>query len=138
MLVLLYLVCDYFVLNYQHNMTNFSNVLDPNRPFFTFFIKILLKIYLQISKYDKNFMLLKWSVSNKLCSFMTFRQFNLKENSIQNFFKLVSYLDQMNCTKILLTNRKTFHFITFFYIHKKKVLDSRKFLTSGFRWIYMF
>ena len=29
-------------------------------------------------------------------------------------------------------------FITFFYIHKKKVLDLRKFSTSGFRWIYMF
>ena len=27
---------------------------------------------------------------------------------------------------------------TFFYIHKKKVLDVRKFSTSGFRWIYMF
>ena len=24
---------------------------------------------------------------------------------------------------------------TFFYLHKKKVLDSRKFSTSGFRWI---
>ena len=30
------------------------------------------------------------------------------------------------------------HFITFFYIHRKKVLDSRKFSTSGFQWIYMF
>ena len=29
------------------------------------------------------------------------------------------------------------HIFTFFYIHKKKVLDSRKFSTSGFRWIYM-
>ena len=29
-------------------------------------------------------------------------------------------------------------FITFFYMHKKKVLDSRKFSTSGFRWIWMF
>ena len=29
-------------------------------------------------------------------------------------------------------------FFTFFYIHKKKLLDSRKFLTSGFRWIYLF
>ena len=28
--------------------------------------------------------------------------------------------------------------ISFFYIHKKKVLDSRKFLTSGFRLIYTF
>ena len=27
----------------------------------------------------------------------------------------------------------TLFFFTFFYIHKKKVLDSRKFLTSGFR-----
>ena len=27
---------------------------------------------------------------------------------------------------------------TFCYIHKKKVLDSRIFSTSGFRWIYMF
>ena len=27
---------------------------------------------------------------------------------------------------------------TFFYVHEKKVLDSRKFSTSGFRWIYMF
>ena len=27
---------------------------------------------------------------------------------------------------------------TFFYIHKKKVLDSRKFSTDGFRWIDMF
>ena len=29
-------------------------------------------------------------------------------------------------------------FITFFYIHKKKILDSRKFSTSGFRCIHMF
>ena len=27
---------------------------------------------------------------------------------------------------------------TFFYIHEKKVLESWKFSTSGFRWIYMF
>ena len=32
----------------------------------------------------------------------------------------------------------TFYFITFFYIHKKRVLDSRKFSTCSFRWIYMF
>ena len=31
-----------------------------------------------------------------------------------------------------------FFFFTFFYIHKKKVLDSRKFSTTGFRWIDMF
>ena len=31
-----------------------------------------------------------------------------------------------------------FNIITFFYMHKKKVLDSQKFSTSGFRWIYMF
>ena len=30
------------------------------------------------------------------------------------------------------------HIFTFFYMHKKKVLDSQKFSTSGFRWIYMF
>ena len=29
-------------------------------------------------------------------------------------------------------------FFTFFYMHKKKVLDLRKFSTSGFGWIYMF
>ena len=29
-------------------------------------------------------------------------------------------------------------FFTFFYIHKKEVLDSWKFSTPNFRWIYMF
>ena len=29
-------------------------------------------------------------------------------------------------------------FFSFFYIHKKKELDSRKFSTFGFRWIDMF
>ena len=29
-------------------------------------------------------------------------------------------------------------FITFFYVHKKKVFYSQKFSTSGFRWIYIF
>ena len=29
-------------------------------------------------------------------------------------------------------------FITFFYVHKKKVFYSRKFSTSGFRWLCMF
>ena len=33
---------------------------------------------------------------------------------------------------------KIVQFYTFFYIHKKKVLDSRKFPTFGFSWIYMF
>ena len=28
-------------------------------------------------------------------------------------------------------------FFTFFYVHKKKALDSRKFSTSNFLWIYM-
>ena len=30
------------------------------------------------------------------------------------------------------------HFLFFFYIHKMKILDSRKLSTSGFRWIYIF
>ena len=35
-------------------------------------------------------------------------------------------------------NRDSNYLFTFFHMHKKKVLDLRKFSTSGFRWIYMF
>ena len=42
--------------------------------------------------------------------------------------------------KMLIMKKESFsfNFFTFFYTHKKKVLGSRKFSTSGFRWIYMF
>ena len=64
-----------------------------------------------------------------------------------NFFNVNTQIFQRN-RKVRLTNclETNFHNISFFLssfllssiIHKKKVLDSRKFLTSGFRWIYMF
>ena len=48
------------------------------------------------------------------------------------YIQIISF----RCTKKI--PRKAFFFFTFFYIHKKKVLDSRKFSNCGFRWIYMF
>ena len=40
------------------------------------------------------------------------------------------------CIIVIITSKG--FFFTFFNIHKKIVLDSRKFSASGFRWIYLF
>ena len=55
-------------------------------------------------------------------------------NTILNCIKL-RYLLAHQKLKAL---RRFLSNFTFFYMQKKKVLDSRKFSTSSFRWIYMF
>ena len=49
-------------------------------------------------------------------------------------WKLQSILPKFNFRNTL----KKFPILTFFYIHTKKIMDSRKFSTSGFRCIYIF
>ena len=61
------------------------------------------------------------------------------------YLKNIATSYKNNSSNIILVSWFIFHFyhlleVTFslFYINKKKVLDSRNFSTSGFRWIYMF
>ena len=51
------------------------------------------------------------------------------KNDAKNWFFEQSYTS---------LQRLIHNFFTFFYVNKKKVLDSRKFSVLGFRWIYMF
>ena len=77
---------------------------------------------------------------NNLCQFWGIRRIfhasktrtNRKTNrSHESFLTLLRMLKEDYLLRM-------FSVITFFYIHKKKVFDSWKFSTSGFRWIYMF
>ena len=57
------------------------------------------------------------------------------QNAI-NKMKIPTFsLEKKNLIRLKIKSELLF---TFFYTHKKKVLDSRKFSTSGFRWIGMF
>ena len=50
---------------------------------------------------------------------------------LKNFLRILSIYHDIKYLNLLLI-------FTFFYIHKMKILDSRKFSKSGFRRIYMF
>ena len=53
-------------------------------------------------------------------------------------FRTILWKTKINGTLRSLNLKHKFVLFTFFYIHKKKILDSRKFSTSDFRCIYMF
>ena len=57
-----------------------------------------------------------------------------------NAFFLSVFISLRNRYKIFFSIdlAETIFVFSFFYINKKKVLNSRKFSTSGFRWVYTF
>ena len=68
--------------------------------------------------------------NNITCTFNRQKQINKNEAKNCNTLR---YFNSKQLLRVFL------HLLfTFFYMHKKKVLDSRKFSTSGFQRIYMF
>ena len=85
----------------------------------------------------------KWTQHEKLRLIKAI-ELKLTEVELDSFFLRVwTDKNQLKCEKVRFfygmseINSKWVIF-TFFYVHKKKILGSRKFSTSGFWWIYMF
>ena len=64
------------------------------------------------------------------------------DNIVCGLYKLLllfKYIfKHLSIAKFLYLNVLAYYIFGFFYVHKKKVLDLRKFSTSSFLWIYMF